>query len=124
MDKYRGQVSQGTNNVVNQAVGYLVEVLSPAEQGEEEFADITVGDTKLEGVPTRWKATICREDGSYVAWWWPGHKVVDDDGVESNELGINIIQKGVKFDDLFEPTTLWKFYKDDSRRSHIDPVDA
>lgn len=115
-DKYLQVASAGTTSFVNEVVGTLVDLLSPAQQDQEETTEVDLGGGQTVEVPTGWKAIIVDEDGCEVAWRWPGHLV---DG--KSELGINVITKGKTLGDVFKTTC--HYYRDDSRRAHVDIVE-
>lgn len=114
--KYLSVASAGTTSFVADCIGTLVDLQSPAEQGLEETTEVTLGGEQSVDVPTGWKAVIVDEDGVEVAWRWPGH-LVDD----KSELGVNIITKGKTLGDVFEHRC--HFWRDDSRRAHVDILD-
>ena len=116
LNKYLSITSAGSTSFVADTVGILVDLQSPAEQELEETTEIDLGDGKTVEVPTGWKAIIADDDGVEVAWRWPGHLV---DG--KSELGINVITKGKTLRDVFEHRC--HFWRDDSRRAHVDIVD-
>ena len=114
--KYLSVASAGTTSFVDDCVGVLTDLQSPAEQGLEETTEITLNGEQTVEVPTGWKAIVVDEDGVEVAWRWPGHLV---DG--KSELGINVITKGKTLGDVFESRC--HFWRDDSRRAHVDILD-
>lgn len=114
--KYLSVASTGTTSFVADVVGTLIDLQSPAEQGLEETTEVTLGEEQTIEVPTGWKAIVVDEDGVEVAWRWPGHLV---DG--KSELGINIITKDKTLGDVFKSTC--HFWRDDSRRAHVDIID-
>ncbi len=114
--KYLSVASAGTTSFVAEVIGVLIDLQSPAEQGLEETTEVDLGGDQTVEVPTGWKAIIVDEDGVEVAWRWPGH-LVDD----KSELGINVITKDKTLGDVFESRC--HFWRDDSRRAHVDILD-
>lgn len=116
--KYLNVASKGSSSWVQEAVGYLVDLQSPQEQGLEDTTSITLADGREVEVPTSWKAVIMTDEGE-VTWRWPGY--LDTDG--NNDLGVNIISKDKRLGDVFAEDSAWHFYRDDSRRAHVEPYD-
>lgn len=117
-EKYLHQKSAGTTSIVAEAFGHLLDLKSPADQGLEEVTSIKLADETTVDVPTGWLAIIVTDEGEEVTWRWPGH-LVDD----TSELGINIIDKDCTLAEVFDPDKCWHFYRDDSRRAHVELVE-
>lgn len=115
-NKYLSIASAGTTSFASDCVGTLIDLKSPAEQGLEEVTELKLADDSTVEVPTGWLATVVDADGVEMYWRWPGH-LVDD----TSELGVNIISKGYTLADVFK--SVCHFYRDDSRRAHVDFVD-
>lgn len=116
--KYLNIASKGSSDWVKEAIGYLVDLQSPQEQGLEDTTNIKLADKSEVEVPTSWKAVIMTDEGE-VPWRWPGY--IDSEG--NNDLGINILPKDRKLGEVFEEGSQWYFYRDDSRRAHVEPYD-
>lgn len=118
--KFLNIESEGSSDWVPEAIGYLVDLLSPEEQEVEPFRDIKLRDGEvLEDVPAPWRAIIMTEDGEEVPWKWPGYR----DAKGKNALGIRIMPKGTKLGELFDEGTLWYFHRDSSNRAHVEPYE-
>lgn len=117
-EKYLKKASEGTQSQVQEAYGFLKDIKDPGEQELDDITELKLSDGQTVEVPTGWMATIVTDDGEEVTWRWPAHI---KDG--QNELGINIISKGYTLGDVMDPEKVWHFYRDDSRRAHVELVE-
>ena len=117
-EKYLKKASEGTQSQVQEAYGFLKDIKDPGEQELDDITELKLSDGQTVEVPTGWLATIVTDDGEEVTWRWPAHI---KDG--KNELGINIISKGYTLGDVMDPEKVWHFYRDDSRRAHVELVE-
>lgn len=117
-EKYLKKASEGTQSQVQEAYGFLKDIKDPGEQELDDVTKLKLSDGETVEVPTGWLATIVTDDGEEVTWRWPAHI---QDG--QNELGINIISKGYTLADVMDPEKVWHFYRDDSRRAHVELVE-
>lgn len=117
-EKYLKKASEGTQSQVQEAYGFLKDIKDPGEQELDDITELKLSDGQTVEVPTGWLATIVTDDGEEVTWRWPAH--IKD---SQNELGINIISKGYTLGDVMDPEKVWHFYRDDSRRAHVELVE-
>lgn len=117
-EKYLKKASEGTQSQVQEAYGFLKDIKDPGEQELDDITKLKLSDGQTVEVPTGWLATIVTDDGEEVTWRWPAHI---KDG--QNELGINIISKGYTLGEVMDPEKVWHFYRDDSRRAHVELVE-
>ena len=116
--KYLGRKSLGQENYPDEVFGVLANLLSPTETGRPEtYVYSETGEVRAATWTAIVNETVQNEDGSWIftgrqiRWSWPGYR----DG-DNSELGLNIIDRDILFDDLF--THVYHYTKS-NRRSHI-----
>lgn len=102
--KYLGTRSAGNENYPAEVFGVLADLLSPTETGRPEtYVYQETGEVRAATWTAIVNETVQKEDGSWcftgrqVRWSWPGF-IGDED---QSELGLNILDRDVLFDDLF-----------------------
>lgn len=103
--KYLGTRSAGSENYPAEVFGVLANLLSPTETGRAEtYVYQETGEVRAATWTAVVNETVKTEDGRWVftgrqvRWSWPGY--VGE--ANESELGLNILDKDVLFDDLFE----------------------
>jgi hypothetical protein len=104
--KYLGTRSAGSENYPDEVFGVLANLLSPTESGRPEtYVYEATGELRAATWTAIVNETVQTEDGRWVftgrqvRWSWPGYRNAETD---ESELGLNIVDKDILFDDLFQ----------------------